>query len=83
MTLIVLEEAEKEFSKSAAYYESKEPGLGIRYRDEVAAVVDWILDHPEIPRLRPRGYRRVNLRCHRSLQNQPVGVESKPATLRR
>lgn len=24
----------------------------------------------------------VELSCHRSLQNQPVGVESKPATLR-
>jgi len=28
MTLIVLEQAEKEFSKSAAYYESKKRGLG-------------------------------------------------------
>lgn len=25
---------------------------------------------------------RIRLPCHRSLQNQPVGVESKPATLR-
>jgi plasmid stabilization system protein ParE len=62
MTLIVLEQAETEFSKSAADYESKELGLGTRFRDELAAVVDWILEHPEIPRLRSRGYRRVNLR---------------------
>ena len=62
MTLIVLEQAEREFSKSAAYYESRESGLGIRFREEVAAVANWILDHPAIPRLRPRGYRRVNLR---------------------
>jgi plasmid stabilization system protein ParE len=62
MTLVVLEQAEREFSKSAAKYESKEPGLGVRFRDEVAAVVDWIQEHPQIPRLRPRGYRRVNLR---------------------
>ncbi|MGA3182626.1 MAG: type II toxin-antitoxin system RelE/ParE family toxin [Verrucomicrobiota bacterium] len=62
MIPIVLEQAEEEFSQSAAYYESKEPGLGIRFRNEVAAVVDWILEHPEIPRLRRRGYRRVNLR---------------------
>ncbi len=62
MTLIVLEQAEKEFSKSAAYYESKERGLGFRFRDEVAEIVNWIQEHPEIPRLRPRGYRRLNLR---------------------
>jgi len=62
MTLIILEQAEQEFAKSAAYYESKEPGLGMRFRDEVATVVDWILAHPAIPRLRSRGYRRVNLR---------------------
>lgn len=62
MIQIILEQAEQEFSQSAAYYESKEPGLGIRFRNEVAAVVDWILEHPEIPRLRRRGYRRVNLR---------------------
>jgi plasmid stabilization system protein ParE len=62
MTLVVLEQAEKEFSESARYYESKEAGLGIRFRDEVATVVAWILEHPEVPRMRPRGYRRVNLR---------------------
>lgn len=67
MTLVVLEQAEREFSKSAAKYESKEPGLGVRFRDEVAAVVDWIQEHPEIPRLRPGGYRRVNLRIFFSL----------------
>ena len=45
MTQIVLEPAEEEFSRSAAYYESKEAGLGIRFRNEVAAVVDWIRAH--------------------------------------
>jgi plasmid stabilization system protein ParE len=62
MTLVVLEQAEKEFSKSAGYYEFKEAGLGIRFRNEVAAAVNWIQEHPEIPRMRLRGYRRVNLR---------------------
>jgi len=62
MTLVVLDQAEKEFSASARYYESKESGLGIRFRDEVAAAVNWILEHPEIPRIRFCGYRRVNLR---------------------
>ncbi|MBU6402321.1 MAG: type II toxin-antitoxin system RelE/ParE family toxin [Verrucomicrobia bacterium] len=62
MTLITLEEAAQEFAESVAYYESREPGLGSRFRDEVAAVVDWILRFPEAPRLRRKGYRRVNLR---------------------
>lgn len=63
MTLITLEEAEQEFAESATYYESREPGLGLRFRDEVAAVVNWILRFPEVPRVRRKGYRRVNLRA--------------------
>jgi plasmid stabilization system protein ParE len=62
MTLIILQEAEDELNESALYYESKGPGLGTRLRNEVATVVDWIAHHPEVPRLRPKGYRRVNLR---------------------
>jgi plasmid stabilization system protein ParE len=60
MTLITLDEAEQEFIQSVGYYESREAGLGLRFRNEVAAV-DWILRFPGVPRLRPRGYRRVNL----------------------
>lgn len=63
MTLITLDEAEQEFVESVAYYEAREPGLGLRFRDEIAAAVDWILRYPELPRLRARGYRRVNLRA--------------------
>jgi plasmid stabilization system protein ParE len=63
MTLITLDDAEQEFTESVAYYESRESGLGSRFRDEVAAVSDWILRFPEVPRLRPKGYRRVNLRA--------------------
>lgn len=62
MTLITLEDAVREFVPSVAYYESREPGLGLRFRDEVEAVVEWIQRFPEVPRLRPKGYRRVNLR---------------------
>lgn len=32
-------------------------------RDEAATVVQWIFRNPEAPRLRRRGYRRVNLRA--------------------
>lgn len=63
MTVIVLFEAESEFRDAAAYYESKEPGLGVRFRNEVASKVDWISQNFDMPRLRPHGYRRVNLQA--------------------
>ena len=62
MTVITLHEAEVEFHESVIHYEAKEPGLGIRFRDEVAAVMDWISHNPEVPRLKRKLYRRVNLR---------------------
>jgi len=37
MRLITLDEAEQEFVESVAYYESREPGLGSRFRDEIVA----------------------------------------------
>ena len=43
MTLLTLEEAEKDFVASVAYYESRERRLGSRFRNEVGTVVDWIL----------------------------------------
>jgi hypothetical protein len=43
MTLIILQEAEEEFNESALHYESKEPGLGTRFRDEVATAMEWII----------------------------------------
>ena len=62
MTLLTLHEAEVEFNESVIYYEARQPGLGARFRDEVVAVVNQILRNPELPRLRPKGYRRVKLR---------------------
>jgi len=47
MTLIILGQAEQEFAESIAYYESKEPGLGWRFRNEVAEAVNRILRHPQ------------------------------------
>jgi plasmid stabilization system protein ParE len=61
MTIITLAEAEHEFVESIAYYEAREPGLGLRFRDEIAETLDWIGRYPELPRLRKKGYRRVNL----------------------
>lgn len=62
MTLITLAEAEQDLVESVAYYEARQPGLGKRLRDEVVATVEWIAQHPDVPRLRRKKYRRVNLR---------------------
>ncbi len=62
MIVITLDEAEREFEQSVEHYESKQLGLGTRFRNEVAATVGWISGNPEIPRLRRKRYRRVNLR---------------------
>ena len=61
MRAILLKEAEIEFWESIAYYEEREPGFGLRFKDEVGAFVNKIEKNPLIPRLRPKGYRRVNL----------------------
>ena len=37
MNLHFFEDAEAEFSKAAFYYEDQQPGLGKRYRDEIAS----------------------------------------------
>jgi len=62
MTIKVLDEAAKEFEDAVTYYDEKQPGLGHRLRDELDAHVRWIRKHPNLPRLRAGGYRRVNLR---------------------
>ena len=61
MRLVVLAEAEREFAESVAYYESKEAGLGWRFRTEVVAGVNWIERNFGLARMRPKGYRRRNL----------------------
>jgi hypothetical protein len=63
MIVQILDEARREFLDAVTYYDAKEVGLGRRFRSEVAAVVDWIQMNHEVPRVRPHGYRRVNLRA--------------------
>ena len=62
MKLEILHEAEREITEAVAYYEEIEMGLGIRLKEEVRGVMKWISLNPELPRLRPKGYRRVNLK---------------------
>lgn len=60
MNHTVLLEAEKEVKDAILYYEEKQEGLGVRFRDEADEYIRWILENPEVPRLRRLGYRRVN-----------------------
>lgn len=60
MTVEFLKEAEEELTEAALWYESKKPGLGARFRDEVAHTVSRIAEDPTLWREREGRYRRVN-----------------------
>ena len=62
MKIRILDEAEAEFADAIARYESIESGLGVRLKEEVKSAITWISSQPSLPRIRPKGYRRVNLR---------------------
>jgi plasmid stabilization system protein ParE len=62
MTLRILQEAETELDDAILRYESIEPGLGLRFKDEAKGIIGWIAENPELPRSRPNGYRRVNFK---------------------
>ena len=55
-----LPEAQFEFWEAAERYESKEAGLGVRFRLEVAHIIERIVADPYLWRARSGGYRRVN-----------------------
>jgi len=60
MIIEFLEKAEEEFLEAATWYETKEIGLGKRFRDEIAHVLDRIAEDPLLWRERSGGYRHVN-----------------------
>jgi plasmid stabilization system protein ParE len=60
MTVEFLEEAEQELVEAVCWYESKQPGLGRRFKMEVERVVECIASNPLISRERDGGYRRMN-----------------------
>lgn len=62
MNLQILNEAEEELNEAVAYYEGIEPDLGTRLKEEVRAALQWIGVNPDVPRMRPKGYRRLNLK---------------------
>jgi toxin ParE1/3/4 len=62
MNVIFIEEAKREFLDGISYYTAAHPDLGRRFKVEVDRCILWIAEHPELYRLRPSGYRRINLR---------------------
>ena len=56
MIIEFLDEAEQELFEAASWYESKEAGLGLRFRDEILHVLNRILDDPLLWRERSGGY---------------------------
>ena len=65
MNIQILQEAEDELNEAVAYYEQIEMGLGIRLKEEVRGAIKWVQENHDVPRLRPNGYRRLNLRIFR------------------
>jgi plasmid stabilization system protein ParE len=60
MILKFLPAASAELFEAAGYYESKQEGLGRRFRNEVLEVCRLIVQQPLLWRERAGGYRRVN-----------------------
>ena len=62
MNIQFLPEARSELMDAVSYYEGELSGLGMRLWEEVDQHIAWIECNHEVPRLRPGGYRRVNLK---------------------
>lgn len=62
MNLKFVDEAGLEFLDGISYYEGQERELGLRFKFEVERTLRWLIEHPEVCRLRFGGYRRLNLR---------------------
>jgi hypothetical protein len=75
VNLQILHGAEAELNDAVARYEAIEPGLGLRLKAEVRQALHWIQEHPEVPRLRPKGYRRVNLKVFRYYIASPLWAD--------
>lgn len=62
MIIKFLPQANSELTDAVAYYEGELSGLGQRLWEEVDEHIAWIERNHDVPRLRPGGYRRVNLK---------------------
>jgi plasmid stabilization system protein ParE len=60
MRIVFTTEARADLFESVAYYEAREAGLGRRFRDEIATVLQAAATSPLLWRERPEGFRRIN-----------------------
>jgi len=60
MKIHILQEAEEELAEAIQHYEDISHGLGIRLKNQVKQAILWIEDNYELPRVRKKGYRRIN-----------------------
>ena len=57
-----VDEARVEYLDAISYYTKQQPDLGYRFKVEVQQSILWLAKHAEACKLRPGGYRRLNLR---------------------
>jgi hypothetical protein len=62
MIIQFLPQAKSELLDAVEYYEGESSGLGYRFWEEVDQHIAWIAEHHGMPRLRPGGYQRVNMK---------------------
>jgi plasmid stabilization system protein ParE len=62
MRISFVAEAKREFLEIISYYQTQEAEVGRRFKVEVEQSSLWLSTHAEACQLRPRGYRRFNLR---------------------
>lgn len=61
MNISFVEEARNEFLDAISFYETEQPGLGQRFKNELDRSLLWLVEHPVACRVRKAGYRRFNL----------------------
>lgn len=62
------EDAEKEFMAAIEFYENLQPGLGLRFAEEVYSTIDRICEHPY-------AWSRIDGKTRRCLTNKfPYGI---------
>jgi hypothetical protein len=62
MRIRFVDETRLEFLDAISYYNKQQPKLGQRFKVEVEQSILWLAEHVEACKLRPGGYRRLNLR---------------------
>ena len=62
MKVHLVPEAQEEFFDALEYYKGAGRSLGRRFKDEIVQCIGWIAIHHDYYRLRPGGYRRINLK---------------------